>query len=230
MKTAIWVSVFASLACEINNRKIVLLSPLVSIRIVCSSLRRASRCCNPIWNPTTLSNLRMDIWCSLCSLYLLAWQVRVTVGDSGLCCVQLISFERLCLFFAFKCIFHQLPLSSYAFSLWYRSIASAADLIQHPSFSHLPGSWIQPSQSFTNFPSPMIQWVHRKHQSVLTTVMVSMKTVHFLCFLCCTLGCGPVFCLHCEVQVSSKELITQHLWCWNNWSFLRCKYMIDHST
>ena len=25
------------------------------------------------------------LWCSLCTLCLLAWQVRVTVGDSGLC-------------------------------------------------------------------------------------------------------------------------------------------------
>ena len=66
------------------------------------------------------------------------------------------------------------------------------------------------SQSFTNFPSPVIQWVHRKHQSVLTMVMVSIKTVHFLCFLFRTLGCGPVSCLHCEVQIFSKELITQH--------------------
>ena len=34
------------------------------------------------------------LWWSLCTLYLLACQVRVTVGDSGLCCVCLTSFER----------------------------------------------------------------------------------------------------------------------------------------
>ena len=38
--------------------------------------------------------LRMYLWWSLCTLYLLACQVRATVGDSGLCCcVSLTSFE-----------------------------------------------------------------------------------------------------------------------------------------
>ena len=32
------------------------------------------------------SFLVMYFWCSLCSLYLLACQVGVTVGDSGFCC------------------------------------------------------------------------------------------------------------------------------------------------
>ena len=30
--------------------------------------------------------LRMYLWWSLCTLYLLACQVRVIVGDTGLCC------------------------------------------------------------------------------------------------------------------------------------------------
>ena len=33
-----------------------------------------------------LLSLRMCLWRSLCSLYLLACQMKVTVGDSGLCC------------------------------------------------------------------------------------------------------------------------------------------------
>ena len=35
---------------------------------------------------SNISNLRMHLWWSLCTLYLFACQVRVTVGDSGLCC------------------------------------------------------------------------------------------------------------------------------------------------
>ena len=34
------------------------------------------------------------LWWSLCTLYLLACQVRVTVGHSGLCCVCVTSFKR----------------------------------------------------------------------------------------------------------------------------------------
>ena len=38
--------------------------------------------------------LRTHLWWSLCTLYLLACQVRVTAGDSGLCCcVHVASFE-----------------------------------------------------------------------------------------------------------------------------------------
>ena len=36
----------------------------------------------------------MYFWWSLCTLYLLACQVRVTLGDSGLCCVCVASAER----------------------------------------------------------------------------------------------------------------------------------------
>ena len=36
---------------------------------------------------------RMHLWCSLCTLYLRACQVRVTMGDLGLCCC--VCFERL---------------------------------------------------------------------------------------------------------------------------------------
>ena len=38
--------------------------------------------------------VRIYLWWSSCTLYLLACQVRVTVGDSGLCCVCVTSFER----------------------------------------------------------------------------------------------------------------------------------------
>ena len=39
--------------------------------------------------------LRMYLWWSLCTLYLHAWPVRVTEGDSGLCrCTCVMSFER----------------------------------------------------------------------------------------------------------------------------------------
>ena len=38
--------------------------------------------------------LRMHLWWSLCTLYLHAYQVRVTVGDSGLCCTCVAYFER----------------------------------------------------------------------------------------------------------------------------------------
>ena len=35
------------------------------------------------------------IWWGLCTLYLLVWQVTITVGDSGLCCcVRVTSVER----------------------------------------------------------------------------------------------------------------------------------------
>ena len=38
---------------------------------------------------------RMYLWWSSCTLYLLACQVRVTGGDSGLCCCACVtSFER----------------------------------------------------------------------------------------------------------------------------------------
>ena len=38
--------------------------------------------------------LRIYLWWSLCALYLLARQVRVAMGNSGLCCVCVPSFER----------------------------------------------------------------------------------------------------------------------------------------
>ena len=38
--------------------------------------------------------LRMHFWWSVCTLYLNACQVRATVGDSGLCCICVKSFER----------------------------------------------------------------------------------------------------------------------------------------
>ena len=34
------------------------------------------------------------LWWSLCTLYLHVCQVRVAVGDSGLCCACVTSFER----------------------------------------------------------------------------------------------------------------------------------------
>ena len=37
----------------------------------------------------------MHLWWSLCTLYLLACQVRVTVGDSGLCCCTCYVFRAL---------------------------------------------------------------------------------------------------------------------------------------
>ena len=43
----------------------------------------------------TVAMFRTHLWWSLRTLYLLACQVRVTVGDSGLCCcVCVTSFER----------------------------------------------------------------------------------------------------------------------------------------
>ena len=36
--------------------------------------------------------LRMYLWWSLCALYLHACQVRVTVGDSGLCCCTCVAY------------------------------------------------------------------------------------------------------------------------------------------
>ena len=37
-------------------------------------------------------HLRMYLWWSLCTLYLHACQVRVTVGDSGLCCCTCVTY------------------------------------------------------------------------------------------------------------------------------------------
>ena len=37
----------------------------------------------------------MSLWWSLCTLYLHMCQVRVTVGDSGLCCICVTSFKTL---------------------------------------------------------------------------------------------------------------------------------------
>ena len=37
---------------------------------------------------------RMDLWWSLCTLYLHAFQVKVTVGDSDLCCPCVAYFKR----------------------------------------------------------------------------------------------------------------------------------------
>ena len=43
----------------------------------------------------TRGNMRMYLWWSLCTLCLHACQVRVTVGDSGLCCCICVTyFER----------------------------------------------------------------------------------------------------------------------------------------
>ena len=39
--------------------------------------------------------LRMYFWWSLCTLYLHACQVRVTIGDSGLCCCTCFVFQAL---------------------------------------------------------------------------------------------------------------------------------------
>ena len=45
-------------------------------------------------SPNRLS-LRMYLWWGLCTLYLHACHVRVTVGDSGLCCCSCVTyFER----------------------------------------------------------------------------------------------------------------------------------------
>ena len=38
--------------------------------------------------------IRMYLWWSFCTLYLFACQVRVTVGDSSLCCTCVTYFER----------------------------------------------------------------------------------------------------------------------------------------
>ena len=52
-------------------------------------------CGMPWGSGTTIKIKRMYLWWSLCALYLLACQVRVTVGDLGLCCcVCVTSFER----------------------------------------------------------------------------------------------------------------------------------------
>ena len=37
-------------------------------------------------------DLMLYLWWSLCTLYLQAGQVRVTVGDSGLCCCPCMTF------------------------------------------------------------------------------------------------------------------------------------------
>ena len=51
---------------------------------------------------------RMHLWCSLCTLYLRACQVRVTMGESGLCCC--VCFERLstplCVDFSLWRVYH----------------------------------------------------------------------------------------------------------------------------
>ena len=51
----------------------------------------------------------MYLWCSLCALHLLSCQVRVTVGNSGLCCfVCVMPFKRwltpLCVEFSVVCV------------------------------------------------------------------------------------------------------------------------------
>ena len=40
--------------------------------------------------------LRMYLWWSLCTLYLHACEVRVTVGDSGLCCCIVLRISSAC--------------------------------------------------------------------------------------------------------------------------------------
>ena len=44
--------------------------------------------------PFALVHLRVYLWWSLCTLYLLACQVRVPWGDLSLCCVHVKSFKR----------------------------------------------------------------------------------------------------------------------------------------
>ena len=55
--------------------------------------RRPCNCwSSPSWLDVPLS--RMYIWWSLCTLYLHTCQVRVTVGDSSLCCTCVAYFGR----------------------------------------------------------------------------------------------------------------------------------------
>ena len=49
---------------------------------------------NTSFSRKSSKELRMYLWRSLCTWYLHACQVRVTVGYSGLCCTCLTSFER----------------------------------------------------------------------------------------------------------------------------------------
>jgi len=46
------------------------------------------------YNKDALKDVPLDVFLSLCTLYLHVCQVRVTVGHSGLCCVCVTSFER----------------------------------------------------------------------------------------------------------------------------------------
>ena len=46
---------------------------------------------------------RVCLWSRLCPLYLLACQVRVTIGSSGLCSVYVMAFEHLLAPFVFWC-------------------------------------------------------------------------------------------------------------------------------
>ena len=58
------------------------------------SLLIAAAAAPPIWNVHSKKKKRMYLWWGLCTLYLHACQVRVTVGDSGLhCCTCVTTLE-----------------------------------------------------------------------------------------------------------------------------------------
>ena len=61
---------------------------------VCHQYRHPCRLVWLNWRAYMASVSRMFHRWSLCTLYLLAHQVRVTVGDSGLRCARVTFFER----------------------------------------------------------------------------------------------------------------------------------------
>ena len=50
------------------------------------------RCLEWMFEVDNSGNLRMYLWWSLCTLHLHACQVRVTVGDSSLCCCTCVTY------------------------------------------------------------------------------------------------------------------------------------------
>ena len=63
--------------------------------------------------------LRMYLWWGLCTLYLLAFQVRVPIGDSGLCCcihgINFLCFLILHKHFRTRCVSNYLFIYSILF-------------------------------------------------------------------------------------------------------------------
>ena len=93
----------------------------------------------PLYLPSSAEHERMYLWWSLCPLYLLACQVRVTAGNSGLCCVCVTSFERYLLYLLpYVSIEHESVFNTYLRYFAYCQEFCISDVCFPGSFTYTP--------------------------------------------------------------------------------------------